>query len=36
MFGREARMLLRHYSEQGSSKNALARELGVSRDTIHR
>jgi transposase len=29
-------MLLRHYLEQGSSKSALARELGVSRDTIHR
>jgi transposase len=36
MFGRETRMLLRHYLEQGSSKSALARELGVSRDTIHR
>ncbi|HVL67424.1 MAG TPA: IS21 family transposase [Vicinamibacterales bacterium] len=29
-------MLLRHYLEQGRSKSALARELGVSRDTIHR
>jgi transposase len=29
-------MLLRHYLEQSSSKSALARELGVSRDTIHR
>jgi transposase len=36
MFGRETRMLLRHYLEQGSSKSALARQLGVSRDTIHR
>jgi transposase len=36
MFGRETRMLLRHYLEQGTSKSALARELGVSRDTIHR
>ena len=36
MFGRETRMLLRHYLEQGSSKSALARHLGVSRDTIHR
>jgi transposase len=29
-------MLLRHYLEQGASKSALARRLGVSRDTIHR
>jgi len=29
-------MLLRHYLSQGVSKSALARELGVSRDTIHR
>jgi transposase len=29
-------MLLRHYLEQGSSKSELARQLGVSRDTIHR
>ena len=36
MFGRETRMLLRHYLEHGSSKSALARQLGVSRDTIHR
>jgi transposase len=36
MFGREIRMLLRHYLEHGKSKSALARELGVSRDTIHR
>ena len=36
MFGRETRMLLRHYLEQGKSKSALARELGVSRDTIYR
>src|SRR5881275_1410789 len=36
MFGRETRMLLRHYLEQGSSKSAPARQLGVSRDTIHR
>jgi transposase-like protein len=29
-------MLLRHYLEQGaSSKSALARQLGISRDTIH-
>jgi transposase len=36
MFGRETRMLLRHSLEQGTSKSALARQLGVSRDTIHR
>ena len=36
MFGRETRMLLRHYLEQGTSKSALARRLGVHRDTIHR
>lgn len=36
MFGRETRMLLRHYLEQGTSKSALARKLGVHRDTIHR
>jgi transposase len=36
MIGRETRMLLRHYLEQGTSKSALARQLGVSRDTIHR
>jgi transposase len=29
-------MLLRHYLEQGTSKSALARQFGVSRDTIHR
>jgi transposase-like protein len=36
MFGRETRMLLRHYLEQGTSKSALARKLGVHRDTVHR
>jgi transposase len=36
MIGRETRMLLRHYLEQGASKSALARQLGVSRDTLHR
>src|SRR5215212_8465103 len=36
MFGRETRMLLRHYLEQGTSKSALAHQFGVSRDTIHR
>jgi transposase len=29
-------MLLRHYLEQGVSKSALARKLGISRDTIYR
>jgi transposase len=29
-------MLLRHYLDQGKTKSAMARELGVSRDTIHR
>ena len=36
MIGRERRMLLKHYLEQGGSKSALARQLGISRDTIHR
>src|SRR5687767_2351311 len=36
MFGRETRMVLKHYLEHGTTKSALARELGVSRDTIHR
>ena len=36
MFGRETRMLLRHYLEHGPSKSALARKLGVHRHTIHR
>jgi transposase len=29
-------MLLRHYLEQGTSKSAVARQLGVHRDMIHR
>jgi transposase-like protein len=29
-------MLLKHYLEQGTSKSALARRLGISRETIHR
>lgn len=33
MVGRETRMLLRHYL---ASKSALARQLGISRDTVHR
>ncbi len=36
MIGRETRMLLRRYLAQGASKSELARQLGVSRDTIHR
>lgn len=36
MIGRERRMLLKHYLEQGGSKSALARQLGISRETIHR
>jgi transposase len=36
MIGRETRMQLRHYLAQGASKSALARQLGISRDTIHR
>lgn len=31
MIRRETRMLLRHYLEQGASKSALARRLGISR-----
>ncbi len=36
MIGRETRMLLKHYLAQGASKSALARQLGISRDTLHR
>src|ERR1700754_946541 len=36
MIGRETRMLLRHYLAQGVSKSALARQLGIHRDTIDR
>jgi len=35
MIGRETRVLLRHYLEQGMSKTALARELGISRRTVY-
>lgn len=35
MIGREKRVLLRHYLEQGMSKAAIARELGISRRTVH-
>lgn len=34
MHGQETRMLLRHYLEQGVSKRALVRKLGVSRDMM--
>lgn len=36
MIGREIRMLLRHYLEQGISKRALARKFGISPDTLYR
>lgn len=36
MIGREKRMRLRHYMEQGMSITALSQRLGISRDTIHR
>lgn len=36
MIGREKRMLLRHYLEDGHGRSAIARKLGISRDTIHR
>lgn len=36
MIGREKWVLLRHYLEQGMTKAAIARDVGVSRDTIYR
>ena len=36
MIGRETRVLLRHYLEQGMSKAAIARHVGVSRRTVYR
>ena len=36
MYGTEKHVLLRHYLEQGLSKAAIARELGVERRTIYR
>ena len=36
MIGRETRVLLRHYLEQGLSKAAVARWVGVSERTVHR
>ncbi len=35
MIGREKRVLLRHYLEQGMSKSALARKLGISRRSVY-
>lgn len=35
MIGREKRVLLRHYLEQGMSKSALARMLGISRRSVY-
>jgi transposase len=35
MHGREKRVLLRHYLEQGLGKTELARRLGISRRTVH-
>jgi transposase len=35
MYGREQRVLLRHYLEQGLSKVEIARTLGVSRRTLY-
>jgi len=36
VIGREKRMLLRHYLDEGLSKSAIARKLDLSRDTIYR
>ena len=35
MYGREQRVLLRHYPERGLSKAEVARELGVSRRSVY-
>lgn len=35
MYGREQRVLLRHYLEQGLSKAEIARSMGVSRRTLY-
>jgi transposase len=35
MYGREQRVLLRHYLERGLSKADVARELGISRRTVY-
>ncbi len=36
MLGRETRVLLRHYLEQGMSRAAVARRLGISERTVYR
>ncbi len=36
MYRREKHVLLRHYLEQGMTRAAIARELGVKRRTIYR
>ena len=35
MYGREKRVLLRHYLEQGVTKTELAKKLGLHRRTIY-
>ena len=35
MLGWEPRVLLRHYLDEGLSKNAIAERLGISRRTIY-
>jgi transposase-like protein len=35
MYGRERRVLLRHYLEQGLSKVEIARSMGISRRTLY-
>jgi len=35
MYGREERVLLRHYLERGLTKAEVARELGVSRRSVY-
>ena len=35
MYGRERRVLLRHYLERGLSKSEVARSLGISRGTLY-
>ena len=35
MYGREKRVLLRHYLEQGLTKSELAEKLGIHRRTIY-
>ena len=36
MIGRETRVLLRHYLEQGMSKAAIARQVGINARTVYR